>query len=44
MTLSAANIFRLEDGRVVEIWSHRDDLGLQEQLGTGVHAGAAPQA
>jgi steroid delta-isomerase-like uncharacterized protein len=43
MTLSAANIFRFEDGKVVEIWNHRDDLGLREQLGTAVHAGAAPE-
>ena len=43
MTLSAVNIFRFEDGKVVEIWNHRDDLGLREQLGTAVHAGAAPE-
>ncbi|MBA2463351.1 MAG: ester cyclase [Nocardioidaceae bacterium] len=27
------NIFRLTDGKVVEIWNHRDDLGLMQQLG-----------
>ena len=43
MTLSAANIFRFENGKVVEIWNHRDDLGLLEQLGAAVHAGAAPE-
>jgi hypothetical protein len=37
------NIFRFgEQGKVVEIWNHRDDLGLMEQLGAAVHAGAAP--
>jgi hypothetical protein len=25
---------------VTEIWNHRDDLGLMEQLGTAVYAGA----
>lgn len=40
---SGANIFRFdEEGRVVEIWNHRDDLGLQEQLGRAVFAGAPP--
>jgi steroid delta-isomerase-like uncharacterized protein len=43
MTLSAANIFRFREGKVVEIWNHRDDLGLREQLGADVHAGAAPE-
>ena len=40
-TLSAVNIFRFEDGKVAEIWNHRDDLGLMEQLGVPVHAGAS---
>jgi steroid delta-isomerase-like uncharacterized protein len=43
IAFSAANIFRFENGKVVEIWNHRDDLGLQEQLGAAVHAGAAPE-
>jgi hypothetical protein len=35
------NIFRFgDDGKVVEIWNHRDDLGLKEQLGAPVFAGA----
>jgi len=42
ITFSGANIFRFEGGRVVEIWNHRDDLGLMEQLGARVYAGAAP--
>jgi steroid delta-isomerase-like uncharacterized protein len=42
VTLSGVNIFRFEDGLVAEIWNHRDDLGLQEQLGAPVFAGAPP--
>jgi predicted ester cyclase len=42
VTFSAANIWRFENGKAVEIWNHRDDLGLSEQIGTTVHAGAAP--
>ena len=38
---SGVNIFRFDDrGKVVEIWNHRDDLGLFEQLGRPVFAGA----
>jgi steroid delta-isomerase-like uncharacterized protein len=41
---SGVNIFRFgDDGKVVEIWNHRDDLGLMEQLGVGVYAGASGQ-
>jgi steroid delta-isomerase-like uncharacterized protein len=43
VTFSGVNIFRFERGRVAEIWNHRDDLGLQEQLGAAVFAGAPPQ-
>ncbi|MGZ4315206.1 MAG: ester cyclase [Gaiellaceae bacterium] len=40
-TFSGVNIFRFGDeGKVVEIWNHRDDLGLREQLGVPVFAGA----
>jgi steroid delta-isomerase-like uncharacterized protein len=39
-TFSAVNIFRFEDGKVAEIWNHRDDLGLMEQVGAPVYAGA----
>jgi steroid delta-isomerase-like uncharacterized protein len=43
VTFSAANIFRFEDGKVAEIWNHRDDLGLLEQVGAPIYAGAAPE-
>lgn len=43
-TFSGVNIFRFESGEVAEIWNHRDDLGLMEQLGVPIYAGAAPQA
>ena len=41
MRFSGINVFRFSDGRVVEIWNHRDDLGLMQQLGAPVYAGAA---
>ncbi len=41
VTFSGVNIFRFDDrGKVVEIWNHRDDLALFEQLGRPVFAGA----
>jgi steroid delta-isomerase-like uncharacterized protein len=41
-TFSGVNIYRFHpEGRVAEIWNHRDDLGLMEQLGAPVYAGAA---
>jgi hypothetical protein len=44
VTFSGVNIFRFgDDGKVVEIWNHRDDLGLREQLGAPVFAGARPR-
>ena len=43
-TFSAANIFRFENGKVVEIWNHRDDLGLAEQIGAPIFAGGRPDA
>jgi steroid delta-isomerase-like uncharacterized protein len=43
VTFSGVNIFRFESGRVAEIWNHRDDLGLQEQIGAAVFAGAPPR-
>ena len=40
MRFSGINVFRVSDGKVVEIWNHRDDLGLMQQLGAPVYAGA----
>jgi steroid delta-isomerase-like uncharacterized protein len=37
---SGVNIFRMADGKVVEIWNHRDDLGVMQQLGAPIYAGA----
>ncbi len=37
---SGINVFRFSGGKVVELWNHRDDLGLMEQIGTRVYAGA----
>jgi steroid delta-isomerase-like uncharacterized protein len=42
-TFSGVNIFRVRDGKVVEIWNHRDDLGFAQQLGAPVYAGAPAQ-
>ena len=45
MTFSGVNFFRFGDsGKVEEIWNHRDDLGLREQLGVPVFAGAPASA
>ena len=41
MHFSGINVFRFSDGKAVEIWNHRDDLGLMQQLGAPVYAGAA---
>ena len=41
MEFSAVNIFRFTDGKVVELWNHRDDLGLMQQLGAPIFAGAS---
>jgi len=43
-TFSGVNIFRFENGKVAEIWNHRDDLGLQVELGAPVYAGAQADA
>jgi steroid delta-isomerase-like uncharacterized protein len=43
-TFSGVNIYRFRpDGKVAELWNHRDDLGFMEQLGAPVYAGAAPR-
>jgi len=41
LRFSGVNIFRLAGGKVVEIWNHRDDLGVAQQLGAPIYAGAA---
>jgi hypothetical protein len=35
------NIFRTREGKVAEIWNHRDDLGLMQQVGLPIYAGTA---
>lgn len=40
VVFSGVNIFRLENGKVVEIWNHRDDLGMREQLDAPIYAGS----
>jgi len=37
------NIFRFADGKVVEIWNHRDDLGFGQQTGRVTMAPTAQQ-
>jgi len=37
---SGVNIFRIANGKVVEIWNHRDDLGVMQQLGAPIYAGS----
>jgi len=41
-TFSAVNIFRCENSKVAEIWNHRDDFGLTEQIGSAMYAGEQP--
>jgi steroid delta-isomerase-like uncharacterized protein len=41
MRFSGINVFRFSEGKVVELWNHRDDLGLMQQLGAPVYAGRA---
>ena len=41
---SGVNIFRFENGKVSELWNHRDDLGLMQQVGAPIYAGARPEA
>ena len=38
---SGVNIFRFANGKVIEIWNHRDDLALREQLGAPNYAGSS---
>ena len=41
-TFSGVNLYRFENGKVAETWNHRDDLGLAEQVGASIYAGARP--
>ena len=42
-TFSGVNLYRFgPDGKVAELWNHRDDLGFMEQIGAQVYAGAVP--
>jgi steroid delta-isomerase-like uncharacterized protein len=40
-TFSIVNIFRINNGKIIEIWNHRDDLGLMQQLGAPIFAGSS---
>ena len=40
LNYSGVNIFRFKNGKVSEIWNHRDDLGVAQQMGAPVYAGA----
>ena len=44
VTFVGVNIFRIADGKVVEIWNHRDDQGLMQQLDAPVYAGYPAQS
>jgi steroid delta-isomerase-like uncharacterized protein len=39
---SAVNIYRFVDGKVAEIWNHRDDFGLSSQIGATMFGGVEP--
>ena len=41
VSFSGVNIFRFAAGKVAEIWNHRDDLGLMNQVGVPIFAGSA---
>ena len=43
VSFAGLNIFRFADGKVIELWNHRDDLGLMQQLGAAVYAGYPDQ-
>jgi predicted ester cyclase len=34
------NIYRIRNGKVIELWNHRDDLGVMQQLGVPIFAGS----
>jgi len=37
---SGVNIFRIANRKVVELWNHRDDLSVMQQLGAPIYAGS----
>jgi steroid delta-isomerase-like uncharacterized protein len=41
-SFSGVNIYRFENGKVTEIWNHRDDMGLMQQLGVPIFAASRP--
>ncbi|MBT2457400.1 ester cyclase [Streptomyces sp. ISL-86] len=43
LTMTATVVHRIENGRLVEKWSNKDDLGLLQQLGVIPPPDAAPQ-
>jgi predicted SnoaL-like aldol condensation-catalyzing enzyme len=36
VTYTGIDIFRIEDGKIVELWQNTDDLGLEEQFNAGM--------
>jgi steroid delta-isomerase-like uncharacterized protein len=39
--IAGVNIFRIANGKVVELWNHRDDLGMMQQLDAPIYAGSS---
>ncbi len=39
--IAGVNIFRIAHGKVVELWNHRDDLGMMQQLDAPIYAGSS---
>jgi steroid delta-isomerase-like uncharacterized protein len=39
-SFAGVNIFRFANGKVAELWNHRDDLGLMTQVGAPIFAGS----
>jgi steroid delta-isomerase-like uncharacterized protein len=40
ISFCGVNIYRIRNGKVVEMWNHRDDLGVMQQLGVPIYAGS----
>jgi steroid delta-isomerase-like uncharacterized protein len=43
VSFAGVNIYRFAGNKVAELWNHRDDLGLAEQIGAPVYAGFPEQ-